>query len=494
MRHEPVKTRHELSKTRREISENPSSYKAALLGRKNQWEGSLWATSGFFVLVLAALACLITFYRTQVSMDTFDREFYRRRGMTYLLLQTKHHLEKSALSCSLGISSKDEAFLESCLKYSDAAGSQMAGQDVAVLEVGPLARKVREHTTALRTLVENLSTIDEIEELAPWVRKSEVLVKDLAATEAAMGAREDTALIRRQLQTEHLFFLTAMFALIMVVCFASLLTLGWRGNRMRLRLKDAEDRRIVLDQLLEDQGHKISFSSKETALFEIGKELSLEVNTPLAAALGKFSLFRIDGNRQHLEGVEKPLWKVADKMKVFSSLHRSPVSLPERTRVDVGVLLESVLLLFEARFAQAHLEVVLPSTNEPNAKVHADRADLGRTLYILLENAFEAQLEFASESSEPKSPQMRITVEKVGANCEISVLNPSPPWEKDFEKRIFEPYFSTKQGRAGVSLATAKQTLSTWGCNLVCTPPNHGAGSSGSTAWVKFTIQLTSVL
>jgi two-component system sensor histidine kinase PilS (NtrC family) len=121
---------------------------------------------------------------------------------------------------------------------------------------------------------------------------------------------------------------------------------------------------------------------------------------------------------------------------------------PDPQRLDVGATLQEMLRVFEndKRLAGARVELSAP---EP-VFVDADAGQLRQLIWNLLRNAAEA-----SPKGEP------ISVEVAGENslARITVRDRGPGISDENRARIFEPFFSTKEGGTGLGLATVHRIV-----------------------------------
>jgi signal transduction histidine kinase len=411
------------------------------------------------ILIFLA-ACLIGFHQTQTSLSQFDEKFYLRRGLSYVILQTKHHLEKSQLSCELALRSRMEEDLLSCLQYSDAASSQLSGSDEIVTAMGTTGKNILDLAKDLRARFEHLQNTEELGPIADWIPKARILVDELARMEATLGSQNDASLEKLHQNLAMLLKLTWVFTLCLVIFGFFFLTLLAHRHKSRKSLLEAESERFQLQHALTAQREKLFLMTKDNLLFQLAKEIAIEVNLPLTGALNRLSKIRISQNqedRPDLNQVESNLWRISEKLKILTTLYRNPLKKPELVRQDLTQIVLEAKLLFESRFTHSNVTFSISPMSVPSLKCTIERADTLRGLYTLFENALEAQ-------KDSKSIEVRIlrteTVNK------IEVRNPGPEMPLQMRALLFEPFQSSKEGRNGLSLVSLRHSLRSWGADV----------------------------
>ncbi len=139
-----------------------------------------------------------------------------------------------------------------------------------------------------------------------------------------------------------------------------------------------------------------------------------------------------------LEEVER-LARIIDEFSRFARLPK-----PTLARLDLAELASQVLSLYGA----TRTNVELASALEPGVVVEADRDQLTQVLVNLVKNAEEAM---------PGGGRIGVRVRKDGANAYLEVEDTGPGIRPEDRSRIFEPYFTTKQGGTGLGLAIASR-------------------------------------
>ena len=129
------------------------------------------------------------------------------------------------------------------------------------------------------------------------------------------------------------------------------------------------------------------------------------------------------------------------------------------------MLVQSVLALFPApppgviiaRDVEARLPAVL-----------ADRDQILQVLLNLVRNALDAM---------PKGGTVVVRAHRAGAAVAFSVSDSGPGIRPEDRPRIFEPYFTTKEGGTGLGLAIAQRIAEEHGGALELSPPAAGGAT-----------------
>lgn len=165
-----------------------------------------------------------------------------------------------------------------------------------------------------------------------------------------------------------------------------------------------------------------------------------------------------DSARVVLEEVDR-LRRIVDEFSRFARLPK-----PQLAPVDLSELAQSVLALYAAPPPGIHLQ---PSIEE-GVVARADRDQLTQVLVNLVKNAEEAMRD--------KGGALRVRVRGTDTDAIVEVEDSGPGIPPEHRARIFEPYFTTKEGGTGLGLAIASRILQEHGGKLeVGGEPGEGA-------------------
>jgi two-component system, NtrC family, sensor histidine kinase HydH len=232
---------------------------------------------------------------------------------------------------------------------------------------------------------------------------------------------------------------------------------GWLVDRQRAAQHGLE-RSLVLRQELEQQ---LVRAGKLSALGQLTSGLAHEIRNPLASILGAAEALAEDypeGHRKHrisrlmLREIER-LDRVVDDFLAFAR-----PTAARRDSMNAAALAREVIELTSAQARAAGVEVVdqLPAT----LQIRGDRDQLSQVLLNLTLNAFQAlggverrRVTFVTHGRHVASQNMR---------C-LGVRDTGPGIPDEHREQIFNPYFTTRQGGAGLGLAISSRIVENHG-------------------------------
>jgi len=144
----------------------------------------------------------------------------------------------------------------------------------------------------------------------------------------------------------------------------------------------------------------------------------------------------------------------SDSLTQFVDSYRqiSRLAPPEKKRIHLSDLFETVSRLAAAECPHSNVEFtseVVPTELD----VYADRDLLEPVLLNLLRNAWQATEQVDKPTVELKARLNR------RSNVVVEVSDNGPGVPDDVVKRVFVPFFTTKEGGSGVGLALARQVM-----------------------------------
>ena len=164
-----------------------------------------------------------------------------------------------------------------------------------------------------------------------------------------------------------------------------------------------------------------------------------------------------DAIARDLEDVQSAVKTVArrsDSLMQFIDSYRqiSRLAPAEKKRVALGDLFDSVTDLARAEWRDDR--VTLSTTVEPSGlDVYADRDLLEPMLLNLLRNAWQA-----TQGLDEPTIDLHARLNRRG-NTVIEVMDNGPGVPEENSRRIFVPFFTTREGGSGVGLALARQVM-----------------------------------
>lgn len=229
---------------------------------------------------------------------------------------------------------------------------------------------------------------------------------------------------------------------------------------------------------------RVKLSQREALLARQEKLASLgvlaagvahEIRNPLTAI--KFRLFSLKqalpegfGENEDVEVINNEINRLERIVKDFLQFARP--SLPEAKLVPIESIVTEVRDLLRTVLDQKSIELKLEADDA--TLVRADRQQVQQVLINLVQNAAESigqngtiTLRVRREGASPSAPdQSMVTIDIVDTGKGI------PP---EVEKRIFDPFFSTKEGGTGLGLSIASRIIEKHGGFIhYSTEPNRG--------------------
>ena len=223
--------------------------------------------------------------------------------------------------------------------------------------------------------------------------------------------------------------------------------------------RDISERRAAEAHLAES--HRLA------SVGTLASGFSHELNTPLATVLAcvESILKETDSARIHETATiaREQLLRCRGITQHFLRMSRGQRSQGEV--VDLGPVIAAVARLIEPT-AREHMVRVEVRAAPDGMHVRAEEAELQHTLINLLLNAVQAS---------PQGSRVRVEADA----CEqvrVRVIDHGCGIAPEDQKRIFEPFFSKRQGGTGLGLFLSLNFVRRWGGELhVTSEPGHGS-------------------
>lgn len=202
------------------------------------------------------------------------------------------------------------------------------------------------------------------------------------------------------------------------------------------------------------------------AVGRLAAGIAHEIRNPLAAISGSIELLAqsLDHQRSEDRELMSIVLREVERLNglITQLLEFARPRTLELARVDLGSLLGEIVRVFahDKRLGEAAVEL-----DAPSLFIDADPEKLRQVMWNLLRNAAEAapgQPIAVAVAAEPRV--VRLTVRDRGAGIPA-----------EHRERLFEPFFSTKEGGTGLGLATVHRIVEEHGGSIeIECPPSGG--------------------
>ncbi|MBU1651764.1 two-component sensor histidine kinase, partial [bacterium] len=252
------------------------------------------------------------------------------------------------------------------------------------------------------------------------------------------------------LRNDPLWFLIGSIVLIIVVVFIS-------SSYMVRRIRLSDESRAKLF-------HNIEYTNKMASIGRLAASVAHEINNPLAIINEKSGLLKDMVNftedftqrEKVLKLVDSVLGSVDRCSKVTHRLLGFAKRMEVQTElIDVGLLLKEVLGFLGKEVEHRNISVHFDLSSE-DMTIESDRGQLQQVFLNIINNGFAAV---------PDGGWLRLAVSEVGMNkIAVTICDNGNGISKEDQKRIFEPFFSTKgQFGTGLGLSITKNIVETLG-------------------------------
>jgi nitrogen-specific signal transduction histidine kinase len=206
-----------------------------------------------------------------------------------------------------------------------------------------------------------------------------------------------------------------------------------------LRLRDAEGRRIVEDQL--------NLSSRLAAISRLTGGVAHEIKNPLNSIALRLELLRsrvlpeLPEVQPELDIIAQEIVRLDRVVRTFLDFTR-PVEL-QTEDLDLAALTIRLLDLIRPEAAAHSVEIEVAGLDAP-APVRGDAGLLQQALLNVLRNALEAM---------PAGGKLSVHLEKAAQNIELLISDTGPGIPPEVREKVFDLYYTTKQNGTGIGLA-----------------------------------------
>jgi two-component system nitrogen regulation sensor histidine kinase GlnL len=219
-----------------------------------------------------------------------------------------------------------------------------------------------------------------------------------------------------------------------------------------------------------------------TAVGQMTAQIAHEIKNPLGSIRFAAELLKRKGKNDHSEDlstiqvIERSVDHLAAIVAQLSEFAR-PKKL-NRSEIQLNDLLEEILPMVADRLNARQMHVEKDYSTEIPAG-HFDGTELKKLFLNLIINAIEA--------SEPQS-SIELRTKLTGQNeISIDIVDRGCGMDADTQRRLFEPFYTTKEKGTGLGMAIAKQIAALHGGDLsVTSQPGKGTTATVKLPLIKF--------
>ena len=209
-------------------------------------------------------------------------------------------------------------------------------------------------------------------------------------------------------------------------------------------------------------------SEQLAAVGRLAAGVAHEIRNPLAAISGSIELLaqtaQVEADKELMTIVLREVERL--NTLITELLEFARPRLLETHRLDMAATLAEMVRVFEhdKRLRETRVELRAPRP----VWIEADPGQLRQVVWNLVRNAAEA--------SDKSAAAIAVTVEAAGDEAILVVRDHGPGISAENRARIFEPFFSTKDGGTGLGLATVHRIVEAHrGAITVDSPTGGGA-------------------
>jgi PAS domain S-box-containing protein len=199
-------------------------------------------------------------------------------------------------------------------------------------------------------------------------------------------------------------------------------------------LRDAETRKQLRSQL--------DISSRLAAISRLTSGVAHEIKNPLNAMALHLEVLktRLDDSQPEIDVISREIKRLDNVVKTFLSFNK-PIEL-QTAPVDLALLVREVETLVTPHARESKVEVVTDLRSD--TWVSGDFDLLKQALLNVVINGIEAM---------PDGGRLGLRTATDGTDCEIVVSDSGPGIDLEAQDKIFNLYFTTKEGGSGIGLA-----------------------------------------
>lgn len=249
---------------------------------------------------------------------------------------------------------------------------------------------------------------------------------------------------------------------------------GWRFSCF---IRDITDRKRSDAALLQTRS-ELARISRMTTLGELVASISHEIRQPISAVItdAKASLRWMKLKNIHDSELSDALERIANTGKLAAEVITSLRALTQKTEprfceVDLDDLIKEVLVLARGEFDRWAID--LETRLGSNARrICGDKVQLQQVLLNLVTNAIDAM---SGTINRPRL--LTISSACVGAEIIVSIKDTGPGINAEIAEKLFESFFTTKDGGMGLGLSICRSIITNHGGRIWVVSRDAGDGA-----------------
>ncbi|MFQ5793073.1 MAG: nitrogen regulation protein NR(II), partial [Acidobacteriota bacterium] len=203
---------------------------------------------------------------------------------------------------------------------------------------------------------------------------------------------------------------------------------------------------------LQDSFEHLRRADRLSALGELSAGLAHEIKNPLASMKGSLEILASDfspghAKREFLEILEKEVDRLNEVLTGFLQFARTP--RPDRQPCNLREVIDSIRSLCSREAGRHGVRIEVSYQNEP-PELHADAGQLQQALLNIVLNGIQAM---------PSGGRLSIHVSRRNGTAEIRIHDDGPGVAPQERSRIFDPFFTSKDGGTGLGLPIAHKLI-----------------------------------
>lgn len=228
-------------------------------------------------------------------------------------------------------------------------------------------------------------------------------------------------------------------------------------------------------QMLKDQQQTqahLAYTARLTSIGEMAAGIAHEINNPLAVIGGCAQVIarestsaspRHDMIEKNIATVQRTVDRIAKIINALKSFSRDGTE-QGRESIPAQVLIDEALEFVRQRFANHGIELNI-ATPDADLIVEVNLVQVGQVFVNVLNNAHDAVLETPPDQKR----QVALKIRSMGPWIDFLIEDTGPGINPDVEKKMFQPFFSTKAiGRGtGLGLSVSIGIMQDHGGDLV---------------------------